>query len=181
MTWNSYHRRGEVLAAVAATADARRDGLLPTDVAGVAETFRDDLDLLGALQLRWHTRLAGRIDRELSGQPLDLEAAVVAAWVATARDLAGVRMVLDRATTEGAGEEADRMLGIAVTKERLVLAAMAGRSSFDDAASAAVGAAIEDRARATLAAEAAATPRVGAHAAGPRPTLLDRLRAALAA
>ena len=45
MTWTSYHRRGDVLRTVVATADQRRDGTLPTDVDGVAATFRDDLDL----------------------------------------------------------------------------------------------------------------------------------------
>jgi adenine-specific DNA glycosylase len=50
------------------------------ELPGVAETFGDELTLLGALQLRWHTRLAGDIERELMGQPMDLEAAVTAAW-----------------------------------------------------------------------------------------------------
>ena len=44
-------------------ADARRDGLLPMDVTGVRETFGDELTLLGALQLRWHTRLSGHLER----------------------------------------------------------------------------------------------------------------------
>ena len=55
----------EILRDVIATADRRRDGRLPLDVAGVAETFGDELTLLGALQLRWHTRLARpSIERE---------------------------------------------------------------------------------------------------------------------
>ena len=64
MTWTSFHRRGEVLRDVIAAADQRRDGVLPRDVDGVSATFADDLELLGALQLKWHTRLAGRIERE---------------------------------------------------------------------------------------------------------------------
>ena len=44
MTWTSFHHRGEILRAVIATADVRRDGVLPLDVAGVAETFGDELD-----------------------------------------------------------------------------------------------------------------------------------------
>lgn len=52
------------------TLDARRDGLLPMDVIGVAEAFGDELTLLGALQLRWHTRLAGRIEH-YTEHPLD--------------------------------------------------------------------------------------------------------------
>ena len=43
MTWTSFHRRGEILRAVIAAADPRRDGLLPMDVDGVAETFGDEL------------------------------------------------------------------------------------------------------------------------------------------
>ncbi|MGB0190543.1 MAG: hypothetical protein ACPF9W_06210 [Nocardioides sp.] len=84
MTWTSYRNRGEILRTVIATADARRDGLLPWDVEGVAESFGDELTLLGALQLRWHTRLAGRIERELMARPMAFEAAVVDAWRATA-------------------------------------------------------------------------------------------------
>lgn len=175
MAWKSYHRRGEVLAAAIAAADARQDGVLPTDVEGVAETFRDELDLVGALQLRWHTRLSGRIDRALSGQPLDLEEAVVEAWATTAAELPGVRLVLDRVLAEGLDPEADRMLANAVAKERMMLAAMAGRSSFDDDAAALAGAALEERARLV---RASAQPEDEE----PRsPGLLDRLRAALAA
>src|SRR6478735_11908545 len=95
MTWKSFHRRGEILRTVIATADRRRDGLLPMDVEGVAETFGDELSLLGALQLRWHTRLSGRIERELMNQPMDLEAAVIAAWRTAAADLPGIRAILD--------------------------------------------------------------------------------------
>ncbi|MFC6342420.1 hypothetical protein ACFP8W_10545, partial [Nocardioides hankookensis] len=84
MTWTSFHRRGEVLRDVIASANRRRDGRLPMELTGVAETFGDELVLLGALQLRWHTRLAGRIERELLAEPMELEDAVVAAWHATA-------------------------------------------------------------------------------------------------
>ena len=55
MTWTSFHRRGEILRDVIASANRRRDGRLPMDLIGVAETFGDELSLLGALQLRWHT------------------------------------------------------------------------------------------------------------------------------
>ena len=56
MTWKAFHNRGETLRAVIAESAVRRDGILPMDVPGVAERFRDELDLLGALQMRWHTR-----------------------------------------------------------------------------------------------------------------------------
>ena len=87
MTWTSFHRRGDVLRDVIAAADQRRDGVLPRDVDGVAATFADDLDLLAALQLKWHTRLAGRIEREQMTQPMDLRASVVRAWHRTADEL----------------------------------------------------------------------------------------------
>ncbi len=86
MTWKSYHDRGAVLRDVITAVDARRDGLLPMDVTGVTEAFGDELTLLGALQLRWHTRLAGRI--EPAATPTE-------ARRATARDLPGVRAVID--------------------------------------------------------------------------------------
>src|SRR6187551_2655353 len=54
MTWTSFHRRGDVLRDVIAAADQRGDGVLPRDVHGVSATFADDLDLLAALQLKWH-------------------------------------------------------------------------------------------------------------------------------
>src|SRR3546814_9390867 len=64
-------------------------------LSGVRETFRDELDLLGALQLRWHTRLQGKIEHELAEQPLDLETAAISAWRAAADEIPGVREVLD--------------------------------------------------------------------------------------
>src|SRR3546814_12105963 len=77
MTWDAFHRRGEVLRNVLEHAETHRDGRLPMELAGVAETFGDELSLLGALQLRWHTRLAGSIERELLGRPMDPAAAVM--------------------------------------------------------------------------------------------------------
>ena len=96
MTWTSFHHRAEVLREVIAAVDARRDGLLPMDVPGVARAFGDEQTLLGALQLRWHTRLAGRIESELDVAPHDPESAIAAARRQTAREMPGVRAVLDR-------------------------------------------------------------------------------------
>ena len=63
----------------------------------------------------------------------------------------------------------------ATAKEQIMLEAMAGRSSVQDAAAARVGEAIEQRAR--------AVPRPGAHRAdtGPHEGFLERLKAVLAA
>lgn len=174
MTWNSYRHRGETLRHVIASADLRRDGRLPMDLDGVADAFGSELDLLGALQLRWHTRLAGRIERELMDDPMDLERAVVAAWRATADELPGIRAIVDEHRTRPLDEEMAAAMTRAEAKERGFLALMAGLASANDAAAAAVGARLEATARAGW---SPAPLEVGVE----RPTLLHRLRAALAA
>jgi hypothetical protein len=174
MTWTSFHRRGEILRGVIDVAEARRDGRLPMDVEGVAEAFDDELDLLCALQLKWHTRLAGRIERELMTQPLDLEAAVIAAWQGAACELPGVRAILDAHRAEPRDAATDFALTTARAKEHVLLAVMAGQASVADALAAPVGARIEERARASH--RPAPLP-----APVQRPSLLDRIRAALAA
>jgi hypothetical protein len=174
MTWKSFHRRGEILRTVIETTDRRRDGMLPLDVDGVAETFGDELSLLAALQLRWHTRLAGRIERELMHEPMDLEQAVVAAWQATAEELPGVRTVLDHYRAVPDDDAMAQAMAKAAAKEHVLLAVMAGRSSAHDATAARVGAAIEQEARSTR--------RPAPPAAEPEEHgLLGRIRAALAA
>jgi len=121
MTWKSYHDRGAVLRDVITAVEARNDGLLPMDVTGVTEAFGDELGLLGALQLRWHTRLAGRIERELARDPADPVAAVAEARRATARDLPGVRAVIDHYTGHPLDERMARATAIAARKERALL------------------------------------------------------------
>lgn len=148
MTWDSFHRRGEVLRRVLEVLDQRRDGALPMELPGVRETFGDELALLGALQLRWHTRLAGSIERELMSLPMDLEAGVLAAWRATVDDLPGVRAVLDAYTAAPTSEEMARALDRAHRKDWTLMAAMAGRARADDPAAPDVGRTIEERARA---------------------------------
>lgn len=147
---NNRLSRGAILRDVITAANARRDGALPLDVPGAAEAFGDDLTLLGALQLRWHTRLAGRIEHELLQQPMDLEGAVVRAWQATADELPGVLAVVDRhraAPTSAAMADA---MSRSADKERTLLAMMAGLVSAPDDDAARIGAAIENRARATF-------------------------------
>ncbi len=176
MTWKSVHHRGETLRAVIATANVRRDGLLPMDVAGVAETFDGELSLLAALQLKWHTRLAGRLDRELGEQPLDLEQAVVRAWCDLADELPGVRAVLDHYRSAPLDDAMARAMAKATAKEHLLLATMAGRCSVGDASAAPVGARIEQAAR-------RAQQQVVSfkHVGEPHPSLLQRLKALVAA
>lgn len=175
MTWTSFHNRGEILRAVIAATDARRDGLLPMDLDGVAETFGDELSLLAALQLKWHTRLAGAIERELMAQPLDLPRAVEVAWGHAYDELVGVRLVLDHYRAEPLDEAMATAMAKATGKERAMLAAMAGRASVNDPAAIPVGARIEQHARQAH----TALPRLDTAAA--RPSFLDRLRSVLAA
>ena len=174
MTWNAHQSRGEILRAVSAAADARGDGVLPMDVAGVRTAFTDELDLLGALQLRWHTRLAGQIDRALMNQPLDLERAVVTAWQATADELPGIRAVVDRHRDHPLDEAMADAMAVATDKEHAWLAVMAGQAGIADPGGARVGAQIEEKARAG---HRLVRPP-GAHAA---PNFIGRLKAALAA
>ena len=175
MTWTSFHRRGDVLRDVLAAADQRRDGELPRDVEGVSAVFVDDLDLLGTLQLKWHTRLAGRIEREQMHQPMDLRAAVVRAWHQTADELPGLRAILDEQRARPADEATAAVLRTSRAKEHVLLAVMAGLASAQGARAAAVGAGIEAEARATWPAHAAPADDTD------RPTLIGRLKAALAA
>lgn len=174
MTSNSFRHRGELLRRVVATADRRRDGRLPTDLEGVAGAFGSELDLLGALQLRWHTRLAGRIEHALMDDPMDLERAVVAAWRTTADELPGVRAIVDRHREHPLDDEMAAAMRRAETKERAFLAVMAGRASASDAGAAVVGARLEATAR-------AGWRPAPADGEVERPTLLHRLRAVLAA
>ncbi len=171
-TWDSIHRRGDVLRAVVDEANQRRDGILPTDLPGVAETFGDDFSLVAALQLRWHTRLAGRIERALMEQPMELETAVVSAWRATAEELSGVRMILDSAAAHPTSKGMADALETAQRKDWILLAAMAGKAGPGDAGAAGVGRSLEQQARA-LYRPTASTPR---HRAEPVPSRGDVLK-----
>lgn len=167
MTWTSFHRRAEVLRAVISEADARRDGHLPMHVEGVAETFRDEQTLLGALALRWHTRLAGRIEAELMGQPMDLESAVIQAWQATAAELPGVLRILEHHRARPLDDAMAAAMATSTCKEHVLLAVMSGQGSGTSTASARAGARIAERARTAVPAVAAPT------------SLVDRLKAVL--
>jgi hypothetical protein len=133
MTWDAYHRREAAMRSAIAVIDRRRDGRLPwpeLDAARLA--FDTPTDLLLALQMRWHTRLAGHVDRLLAEQPMDLRAAVIEAWRAATVDLPGVRAVLDAHDDEPA-------LRPARSKELAYLASAAGLAELWDPAAVAVG------------------------------------------
>jgi hypothetical protein len=184
MTWDTHHRRGEVLRAVVDEVNSRRDGVLPMDLPGVAETYGDELALLGALQLRWHTRLNGAIERALLDQPSDPPGAVVTAWRRNAAELAGVRAVLDRYTETPASAE----MALALDKARIadwrLLAGMAGLAGAHESHAVAVGRRLEAQARAGYLPPppSGAEPRHRAAIRPPRHVgLIGRLRARLAA
>jgi hypothetical protein len=167
MTWLAFHRRADVLRAVTDEADRRLDGILPAHVPGVSATFRDDLDLLGALQLRWYTRLSGALERSFASQPMDPDAAVRDAWVRTAEELPGIRAVLDDHVETPSTIEMAHALERAMAKEQVLLATMAGRdcgTTVDiDPRTVEAGRLLREEARATYA--AGATP----HEAAPSP------------
>lgn len=180
MTWNAFHHRGEVLRAVINHADSTRDGnrpmTLPMDLPGVTETFGDELALIAALHLRWHTRLAGHIERALMDQPMDLEASVIEAWQGAADELPGVRAILDHYLAEPSTPEMEAALAKATANDQSLLAAMAGRASGRDAAAVAVGRRIEEAARTAERPSVTTTDepaRTG--------SFLDRIRAVIAA
>ncbi|MEP6815550.1 MAG: hypothetical protein ABI873_08385 [Marmoricola sp.] len=173
-SWTAFHHRGEVLRTVTDEADLRRDGTLPMHLSGVAETFHDELDLIGSLQMRWQTRLAGTIERQLAGQPLDLEAAVQSAWAATAEELPGIRAIIDRHAESPSTPGMERALGRAATKERVLLATMAGRASRADERAEAVGRDIQEAARASYQPPPRAVPSGSA-------AFVARIKAVLAA
>jgi len=170
MNWEAFHRRGDVLQAVIKEADTRRDGELPMYVAGVEQVFSDELDLLGTLSLKWHTRLSGHIETAAKDQPLDLEQATIQAWRAAADETPGVRLVLDKALAEG-DDEVVALLARSQEKERELLALNSGKISTYQLAEhgARVGAGVEEKAREGFEIGANWTPE-------PVPTLLERLR-----
>jgi hypothetical protein len=141
MTWDAYHRRDAALRSAIAVIDRRRDGQLPwREVDAARSAFDAPTDLLLALQMRWHTRLAGHVDRILADQPMDLRSAVIEAWRAATADLPGVRAVLD-------AHEEEPALRTAQTKELAYLASAAGLGDLTDPAALRLGRKIRSDAR----------------------------------
>lgn len=179
MTWNAFHRRGDVLANIVKTIDARTDGYLPMDLPGVAETFVDELDVLSALTLKWHTRLTVNIERTLHAEPMDLESAVAAAWRTTSEDLPGIRRVIDRYTDAPTSEGMAATLATVHEKEWVRLALASGLANYPSVAAAAAGRRVETKARDGF--DIDALPVYGADRFDePTPSLVDRIRAFVA-
>lgn len=187
MTWNAFHSRGEILRGLAALAERRRDGRVPSTLPDgtpvVPGPFADELDVLGAVLLAWHARLSGNIERELTGQPLDPEAAVARAWARTADQSAGLRLILDQYLAQPVDDRMAQVLRRAQHKEHVRLAAAAGRA-FDGGPNAAeAGRRVEIAAR-RLRRSATPSPQPPPAAPGQRPvpgSLAERIKAALVA
>ena len=150
MSWTAFHSRGETLQAVVDAANAAHDGVLPMQVPGVAQNFTDEIDLVGALLLKWHARLSGNIERALMREPLDLEAAVASAWQTTAEQLPGVRLVVDRCTQWPENDQMAAAMEHARELERIRLATAAGLANDQGPRAAEAGRRVEERARAGL-------------------------------
>jgi hypothetical protein len=187
MTWNAFHHRGEILRTVVETADARRDGVLPMTLPGVTETFHDELDLIAALWLKWNARLSGNVERALTVEPMDLEDAIASAWCLTSEQLPGVRAILDRYVDAPSDADMAAALTRASEKEWCRLAAAAGLANDESPAAARAGRQVELKARATAADRSTAsllatatTDTDTSFGEGP-PSLVDRIKAVLAA
>jgi hypothetical protein len=186
MSWRTFHNRGEILRAVVDTANERRDGVLPTGVPGVAENFADDLDLIGALLLKWHARLSGNIERALLREPMDLQSAVASAWRTTAEQMPGVRLVIDRAMQHPEGPAMEQAMNRAREREWSGLAIAAGLANSHGPAAVEAGRRVEERARLRLDPTTSVAPKTdqGAGEVGTRPdavSFVDRIKAVIAA
>ena len=150
------------------------------DLPGVAETFADELDLIGALSLKWHARLSGNIERELMAQPMDLEAAITNAWRVSSHEAPGTRMIIDRYTESPSDPEMAAALTRAREKEWVKLALVAGLASDNSAPAIRAGERVTQNARIGMPAPvpvAVGAPTVDVEP----PSLVDRIRAVLAA
>ncbi|RHW27056.1 hypothetical protein D0Z08_10290 [Nocardioides immobilis] len=116
-----YRQRYRALKLVIEEMDRRRDGVIPSQVAELWEVFEDDVDLVGALQMRWYTRLSGRIDFEQS-RGHDRDQAVVSAWRLTHAEMPGVRMALDRLLESPTCPQMGLMLAKAQRNEHIMVA-----------------------------------------------------------
>lgn len=177
MTWNAFHRRGEVLANIITTLDSHTDGHLPMDLPGVSETFRGELDVISALTLKWNARLSCNIERALHTQPMDLEAAVARAWRDTCEQLPGIRRVIDRYTEVPSSASMAAALAVVHEKEWNRLAMAAGLANYPSPEAAAVGRRVEQKARVDFDVESLPAPYLDDDRA---PSLVARIKALVA-
>lgn len=100
MSWNDFYLRRDALDSALRYASRHPERRLSlTEIPGAREAFRDEGELLLALQHKWTQALTGRIGLALdeldSGSELDSVDAVSAAWRRTARENPTLRAVLD--------------------------------------------------------------------------------------
>lgn len=120
--WEAYHRKAAVVRDVLARLDAAGGDELPWDAA-TAEVFADRGELLRELQQVWSRRLAARVDLALeTGDPED---GVAAAWRNLARELPGLRQLLD-------SHQGHPALRHGVRTEHRLLGVAAGHATLDD-------------------------------------------------
>lgn len=170
MTWDAYHRRKTIVTDVLAIADA--DATTTLDAAmkavpGSGDVYPDSHLLLLDVQLRWASALSARLDQLVGDGDDTPEIGVVNAWVDTASGLPGARRLLDQ-------HRGAPVLRKAVAKENELLARAAGVPAMSPS--------LGDRGReiADSARDLAVLPEI-APAAETQPSLLTRLRNALAA
>lgn len=120
--WQAYRRKAQVVRDVLARLDATSGDELPWDAA-TAEVFADRGELLRELQQVWSRRLAARVDLALESG--DAEDGVAAAWQELARELPGLRRVLD-------SHESHPALRHGVRTEHRLLGVAAGHAALDD-------------------------------------------------
>lgn len=142
---------------------------------GVPDTFTDEVDLVGALVLRWHTRLLARLDQAIEGPRGDLPGSVVEAWAGAARDQRGVRRLLDEQLATPSSPGLDALLRRAQQAEHARLAQAAGTAGTDAAAGAGLELAARERLAQGLSSSGPYT------ASGTSWAFVQRLRALVAA
>ena len=181
MTWKAFHNRGETLRSVIATSAVRRDGRLPMDVDRVSAALRGPHPLLAPRARNWPNRLYGQIERMLSFHPMDLDEAVAIAWSNTAHELPGVRLIIDHYRAHPIDDAMAQAMAVARFKEHHLLAVMAGRTSIGDESADRIGGEIEERARLLHRGMPMITPDAAYAEPEVRGSLLERLRAVVAA
>ena len=88
MTWTSFHSRGEVLRTVEDAVNARRDGILPMDIDGVAENARrkPECGVVQQASERGADRFRRRRAREREARPALRDADGIVGLIAAMRD-----------------------------------------------------------------------------------------------